>query len=198
MASRTLRYERLTTFARDLTDLPDAGPDRGFRLELADETLLAEFHRSAPKGLPARKLAVLRERLGTDEQVWLVRDADGAFLGWCHMVAGRGPNSRIGHTLRLRPDEVFLFDDRTVADHQRRGVHSFTIRRRMEIARAAGARRAVTTITNANSPSRASYGRLGFVPRSQLVHVPALHRTVELPPTPAWLRGVADGRRDRR
>ncbi|WP_299445489.1 GNAT family N-acetyltransferase [uncultured Phycicoccus sp.] len=198
MASRTPRYERLTTFARDLTDLPDPGPDRGYRLERADEALLAEFHRTAPKGLNARKLAVLRDRLGTDEQVWVVRDADGAFLGWCHMIAGSGPNSRIGHTLRLRADEVFLFDDRTLAGFQRRGVHAFTIRRRMELAREAGARRAVTTITNANAASRASYGRLGFTPRSQLLHVPALHRTVELPATPAWLREVARGRRGRR
>ncbi|MBR7742148.1 hypothetical protein KC207_02425 [Phycicoccus sp. BSK3Z-2] len=197
MPPPTPRYEALTTYRRDLEDLP---PTAGSPFELVRGTAetLEAFHAANPKGLRPRKLEVLRSRLGTDEQTWLVRDGDGQWVGWCHTVRGSGPNSRIGHTLRLRPDEVFLFDDRTLVAHQRRGVHRFTILARMEMARRDGMTGAVTTISDSNGPSRASYGRLGFTRRSRLLHVPRLGRTVEVPAASRLLRGVAGGRRGRR
>ena len=193
----TPRYEALTTYRRDLEDLP---PTAGSPFELVRGTAetLEAFHAANPKGLRPRKLRILRSRLGTDEETWLVRDGDGQWVGWCHTVRGSGPNSRIGHTLRLRPDEVFLFDSRTLAAHQRRGAHRFSVLRRLELARADGATAAVTTISNSNIPSTASFLALGFTRRSRLLHVPRLGRTVEVPAASRLLRGVAGGRRGRR
>ncbi len=196
MSGRVSRVERLTTFSRDL-DPALAMPRSagGLLLVPATADALAAFHRDEPKAMTARKLDVLLARLGTDEQGFLVRDDDGDWMGWCHLVLGRGPNTRIGHDLRLRPDEAFLYDDATVPRHRRRGVHAFTIARRLEVARDAGAVRAVTTITNANTASIASYRALGFRPRSQLVHTS--RGTAELPLTPLWIRGVARAGRRR-
>ena len=198
MAARVSRVERLTTFVRELdSPLPQVDPARAYQLVQADPASLHAFRAAEPKAMTERKLSVLLGRVGTDEQGWLVRDADGEWLGWCHLLRGSGPNSRIGHTLRLRPDDVFLYDDATVPRQRRRGVHGFTIARRLELARASGAARAVTTITNTNAASIASYRALGFVPRSQLVHLPRLGRTIELPLTPTWVRRLARGRRRR-
>jgi GNAT superfamily N-acetyltransferase len=198
MSRRVSRFERLTTFVRDLDNtVPQPDPDSGYILVPADARSLDEFRRAEPRALTDRKHGVLRDRLGTDESGWLVRSAAGDWLGWCHLVLGRGPNTRIGHELRLRPDDAFLYDDATLPRYRRRGVHAFTIARRLELAREAGAVRAITTITNTNAASIASYRTLGFRPRSQLVHVPSLGRTVELPLTPAWLREVARAGRRR-
>lgn len=198
MSGRVSRVERLTTFVRPLDDpVPTPRSAGGLVLLCADADALAEFHHDEPKALTERKLAVLLARLGTDEQGFLVRADDGDWVGWCHLVLGRGPNSRIGHELRLGADEAFLYDDATLPRHRRKGIHAFTIARRLELAHEAGAARAITTIANTNGASIASYRALGFVPRSQLVHVPAFGRAVEVPLTPSWLREVARAGRRR-
>ena len=77
------------------------------RPTLADLTLL---HVQEPHAFPERKLLVLQERLKEPQfHVWLVRDGEEQWVGWCHMTVGHGPNSRIGHTLVLAPDQAYLF-----------------------------------------------------------------------------------------
>lgn len=177
---KRFRVERLRTYSRDLEDIPPAPRSVGRTLVAADAAAVEDFHAREPRAFSSRKREVLLGRLGTAEQVWLIKDEDGSWVGWAHTCRGSGPNSRIHHTLRLGADEVYFFDDATIPARRHQGVHAFGIIARLEAAKAAGARRAVTTITDSNQASIASYTKLGFAPRSILLHFPDLGRTVEL------------------
>ncbi|MBK6886985.1 MAG: hypothetical protein IPH03_11475 [Tetrasphaera sp.] len=100
------RFERLTCLVRDLDNtVPQPDPDSGYILVPADARSLDEFRRARPQALTDRKHGVLRDRLGTDEAGgWCGRHNRRLQLGWCHLVLGLGPNTQIGHELRLRPD----------------------------------------------------------------------------------------------
>jgi GNAT superfamily N-acetyltransferase len=183
------RVERLHTYARPTQGVVLHDRTEAYELLEATPQLLDEARAGLPAILTDRKHAILADRLaGGVERVFLARDADGTWLGWSHMVRGSGPNTRIHHTLRLRPDEVYLYDDAVDPRQRRRGVHTFMILRRMELAAQEGCTRAVTTITDRNRPSIRSYKKLGFEGRSSLFHLPALGRSVELPLRPSWLR----------
>ena len=176
-----LRPEYLHTYAVALSGVPRTAEERGYRLveataENLDETKAQymEFSR--------RKHAILKDRLASgDEKCWLIVDADGEVTGYCHMAFTTQVNDRINHTVEVGPTQVYLYDDHVFKGHRRRGYHSFSIARRLELARDMGRTEALTTISDGNVASIASYTRLGFRPRRRLVAFPGLHRTLSLP-----------------
>lgn len=193
------RIEHLHTYSRVIDEVDMPISLAGMELVVGTETILQEVQAASPRMLTERKQKILRERIqgNEDVQVFFARTANGEWAGWCHLAWGHGPNSRIHHTLRLRPDEAFLFDDAVVRKHRRKGMHTFMILRRMQLASDRGSARAVTTITDSNAASTASFRKLGFSTRSHLLHVPRLRRSFELRlrgPAGRALRAVRHGR----
>lgn len=184
---RRPRVERLHTYSRSTREVDPGRLPGDYELVVATPELLDQARAALPKILTERKYGILADRIaGGREQVFLVRDGHGTWMGWCHVIRGSGPNTRINHTLRLRPDEVYLYDDQVDPRYRRRGVHTFMILRRLQLAAEEGCSRAVTTITDRNKASIRSYKKLGFTGRSNLFYLPALGRAVELPLRPSW------------
>jgi GNAT superfamily N-acetyltransferase len=180
VASRML--ERLTTYFVDLDAvIPDTLLPQEYHLVRPTIDDLHSMMESNEHSFTMRKVAVLSKRLDGACDVWLIRSGDGHWVGWCHMIWGSGPNTRINHTLRLNRDEVYLFDDGTVPEHRRQGVHSFAISQRLRLARQQGARVAITAISMSNAASIASFERWGFKPRTRIYHLPLLRRSFEVP-----------------
>lgn len=187
MSFRSLLFERLTTFYLDLdVHAPLEHEFEGLELVRPSIADLYRLRLAEPEEFSANKMSVLEDRLATDAEVWLVRERAGDWAGWCHMAWGRGPNSRINHTLRMLPNEVYLFDDHTLVRFRRQGIHGFTVHERLAGARKRGAVRAITTITRGNSASVESFLKIGFRPRSQLLYIRPLRRSIEVPLNPAW------------
>lgn len=65
--------------------------------------------------------------------------------------------------------------------HRRRGLHTFSIARRLELLEQDGVTEAVTIISRPNLASRTSYAPFGMVRRRELAYVPDLRRTFALP-----------------
>lgn len=178
------RY-RLGVTAADLDDLaPDRWPDAELR-EL-DAELLDAMAAARGTALSERKRGILEGRIGHDTQTcWVILHA-GEPAGYCHLSWTSTVNERISWPVRLRPTEVYLYDSHVFRPFRRRGLHQFSIARRLQLAAERGRPTGVTIISAGNTPSRASFRSFALRRTRTLLYLPPLRRTVSWPS-----RGVA-------
>lgn len=162
---------------------PDAGSGErwpGAELKELDAQLLEQLARWG-KELNARKKAILASRIDHPTQTCWVILADGEAAGYCHVSWESTVNERIHHPVRLRSDEVYLYDSYVFRKFRRRGLHHFSILRRLELAAERGKQRAVTIISRTNTPSRRSFAGYHARRTGTLLYLPPLRRTLSWP-----------------
>lgn len=174
--------ETLNTYALD-TEAGLSHPNPGgYTLHEASDDNLAEMKATHPDEFRDRKYGILRDRVGSgDETCYLVADGAGTWCGYCHMATTDNVNERINHLVPVGPTDVYMFDSHVFTDHRRRGLHTFAIARRLQLAHERGRTRALTTITSTNTASVASFEQFGLRRLRWLVHVPDLNLTLDLP-----------------
>lgn len=147
----------------------------------ADTDLLAALRERFPREVDERKHGILVDRLVSPaERSWVIVD-DGVPCGHCHAALDSVLNARINAMVRLEPGQAYLFDDFVVRERRGRGLHGFSIARRMELLAAEGVDEFVTIISRGNAPSRASYRRYGPRVVAWLLYLPPLNTTLRLP-----------------
>lgn len=178
-------YWHLHRYAFDLAAVdpaprPAGGPPVPELVEVNLRDLDA-MRASCPE-LPERKYLQLKERIGSPEiTAYLIRDQDGSWAGYCHLAYHRFEDHYLNHVVRLRGGEVFFVDDAVFASHRRRGLHTFSILRRAELARDRGMRTGLVVINDRNAPSRAAYGHAGTRPVRRLVFVRPFRLMIQIP-----------------
>ena len=170
----------------DLFAMPVPGPgpkaDPARSLEDATAEVLLQMRKDYPKDLNERKIGILLARLDDPaDRTLIIRDEHGEPCGYCHITTGDTVNARIRYRLRVRPHQAYLWDDHVFIAHRRRGLHTFSIARRIELLEQEGCTEALTIISRPNVASRTSYAAFGMVRRRELVYVPDLKRTFALP-----------------
>lgn len=132
--------------------------------------------------LTERKFDQLRDRIGArDITAYLIRDADGTWAGYCHLAYRRFDDRYLNHVVRLRRHETLFLDDQVFPTHRRRGLHTFSILRRRELARERGLTRGLVVINDRNAASIASYRHAGIRPVRRLVFVRPFRLMIQLP-----------------
>lgn len=181
-------YWHLHRYAFDLTvDEPSpgvAGEEDGVPGPQLVEVNLADLEqmRATCPDLTERKFGQLRERIGSpDITAYLIRDADGSWAGYCHLAYHRFDDHYLNHVVRLRPHETLFVDDQVFRSHRRRGLHTFSIRRRRELARQRGMRTGLVVINDKNTASVAAYRHVGIRPVRRLVFVRPFRVMVQVP-----------------
>lgn len=172
-------------------DLRGAGPadvrtvSTGPALVEVNEEDLDRMRASCPE-LTERKYDQLRERIGSpDITAYLIRDADGTWAGYCHLAYRRFDDRYLNHVVRLRRRQTLFVDDSVFRSHRRRGLHTFSIQRRRELAAQRGMRTGLVVINDKNTASIASYRHVGIRPVRRLYFVRPFRLMVQLP----WRRG---------
>lgn len=180
-ARRSVRqvFEVLDLYALPVTQ-PQTPADPGRSLEDATEPTLRQMWESGD--LDDRKLGILVERLADPaDRTLIIRDEDGEPCGYCHITLGDTEDERTNFAIDLLPHQGYLWDDRVFPTHRRRGLHSFSIARRLELIAQEGRTEALTIIARHNRASRRSYAPFGTVRRRVLYYLPPWHRTVSRP-----------------
>lgn len=163
-------YWFLHRYAWDLAATP-AADGQGAELVEVNGPDLEDMRRSCPD-LTERKHAQLQERIGAaDITAYLIRARDGRWAGYCHTARRRFDDHYLSHVVRLRPHEVLLLDDQVFPSHRRQGLHTYSVRRRSELARERGATRGLVVINDRNTASVATYTGAGARPVRRLVLV---------------------------
>lgn len=157
-------------------ELPAAGENK---LIPAESGLLKQMFARHPQEIPERKQHILLERLEKPEETCLlICGAGGEICGYCHTAYSQHLNTWSNYLVVLAPGQVYLFDDYVFTPFRGRGLHQFSIARRMNIAREQGYTNALTIIEKNNAASHAAYTRLGFRRTKLLWHLPLLNKTV--------------------
>jgi len=147
----------------------------------AGEDNLTELKAAYPRELSQRKFQILLERLKVpSEKCWLISDAQGNLCGYCHLAFESTLNARINHLVHVGREQAYFFDDYVFKKHRGKGLHAASVAMRMEIAAGMGITEGLTTISKANYPSIASYGKFGLRSELILVYIPKFKRTFRL------------------
>lgn len=186
LAPRALRAARRLCEVLDLYSVPVAGPrpptDPRRFLEEATADVLTQMGEAHPQELDERKLGMLLERLDHPaDRTLVIRDETGQPCGYCHVTVGDTENARIRYAVPVLPQQCYLWDDQVFVAHRRRGLHAFSIARRLELLAEEGRTEALTIISRRNLASRTSYAAFGASRRRVLLHLPLCRRTVALP-----------------
>lgn len=64
--------------------------------------------------------------------------------------------------IHLNNEECYLFDDYTFIEHRRRGVQTFSVKARCDMAKKSGYKKAFVIVDKDNKPSRKSMENAGF------------------------------------
>ncbi len=159
---------------------PKVDPSR--TLEDATEAVLDQMRRDYPDDLNERKHRLLVERLQHPaDRTLVIRDEHGEPCGYCHLTYGDTENARIHLRLRVSPRQAYFWDDHVFVAHRRRGLHAFSIARRLELLAEEGKVRGVTMISRKNKASRASYAAFGARRTRQHVFLKDRGRTLTFP-----------------
>lgn len=175
------RREVLDTFVFPVRG-PGPSPDPARRLEDATERVLTQMRRDYPQDLTERKHGLLVARLANPaDHTLIIRDEEGEACGYCHLTYGDTVNERINLRLRVRPHQAYFWDDHLFMVHRRRGLHAYSIARRLELIAKDDRTQGLTMISRGNVASRASYAAFGARRTRQHVYLKKLRRTVTLP-----------------
>jgi len=176
------RPEILYTYSFSTHAGHPAADTSGYALVDASEELLTRLRKTYPRQLSEHKHHLLVERLKSrSERCWVIADAQGDLCGYCHVALEDTLNARINHKVEVGPSQAYFFDDSVFHQHSGKGLHAFSIARRLEIVASMGVTEGLTTIAKKNAPSIASYGKFDLRPEKTLVHLPLLGRTLSLP-----------------
>lgn len=158
----------------------DSGPTLDhYALLEASRDLLTDMYNRHRDELSAAKYALLGQRIGSEkEQCLLIRGEAGELMGYCHTAYQDHYNSWSNLQVKLKPNEVYFFDDYIFKPYRGRGLHKFSISQRKKLALAKGYRFAITLIDKSNIPSRRAYAHQGFVPCRTVWHLPLLKRNI--------------------
>ncbi|WP_109473112.1 GNAT family N-acetyltransferase [Ornithinimicrobium cavernae] len=172
----------------DLYTFPVHGPgpaaDTSRSLEDATAEVLDLMREAYPKDFNARKHQLLLDRLTHPaDRTLIIRDEHGEACGYCHITDENTENARIRLPIKVSARQAYLWDDQVFARHRRRGLHAFSIARRLELLAEQGRTEALTIISRPNEASRRSYGAFGLRRRRVLIYLPALKRTFSVPAT---------------
>lgn len=186
--ARALRAARRVCEVLDLYAFPVGGPgpsaDPARSLEDATAEVLAQMKEAYPKDLDERKYGILVGRLDHPaDRTFIIRDEHGEPCGYCHITAEDTADERIRYAVSVGPHQGYLWDDRVFATHRRRGLHAYSIARRLELLAEEGRTEALTIISRPNLGSRASYAAFGAARQRVLVYLPPCRRTVSMPAT---------------
>lgn len=167
---------------------PGGGPSADPACELREATaeVLTQLRSDYPNDLNERKYSILMDRLNDPaDRTLVIHDEHGEPCGYCHITTGNTVNARIKYPVKVRADQAYFWDDHLFMAHRRRGLHSFSIARRLEMVAHEGATEALTIISRPNLASQRSYAQFGTVPRRVLIYLPAMGRTLAAPPAVA-------------
>lgn len=175
---------RLRRYAFDLRERSPSGAGMaapGADLVEVNQADLDEMRASCPE-LTDRKYEQLRERIGApDITAYLILDADGTWAGYCHLAYRRFDDRYLNHVVRLRRRQALFVDDAVFRTHRRRGLHTFSVQRRRELARERGMRTGLVVINDKNTASIASYRHVGIRPVRRLYFVRPFRVMIQLP-----------------
>lgn len=158
-------------------DLPETNRAR---LEPATTELLDSFRSTYPRQMSERKYAILADRINSStEQCWFIVTPSGVLSGYCHATRSDNLNARINHRVRVAGHQAYFFDDYVCRQHRRQGYHRFAITERLRLLAAEGVQEGLTTISNGNTASLASYRDFALAPVARLVYIPLLKRTFQ-------------------
>lgn len=180
-------YWHLHRYAFDLAAATAAAPGReaagapGPQLVEVNLPDLEQMKATCPD-LTERKFDQLRERIGAaDITAYLIRDADGSWAGYCHLAYRRFDDRYLNHVVRLGRHEALFVDDQVFGSHRRRGLHTFSIQRRRELAHQRGLRTGLVVINDNNAASIAAYRHVGIRPVRRLVYVRPFRLMIQIP-----------------
>lgn len=175
---------------RDVLDLyvfpvsggPGPAADPARSLVDATAEVLRDLRQRYPEELTDRKYGILVDRLGhpVDRSLVIV-DEHGEPCGYCHITAQDTVNERIRYAVRVAPHQAYLWDDHVFGAHRRRGLHAYSIARRLELLAQEGRSEALTIISRRNTASRTSYAAFGTTRTRALYYVPGARRTLTVP-----------------
>lgn len=138
----------------------DADPAR--RLEDATVELLDRMRHDYPDDLTRRKHKLLTARLKHPaDRTLVIIDEHGEPCGYCHLTESDTENARIRLKVPVPAHQAYFWDDHVFMAHRRRGLHAYSIARRLELIGAEGRTEGMTMISRRNTASRASYAAFG-------------------------------------
>ncbi|MFC6422596.1 hypothetical protein [Ornithinimicrobium tianjinense] len=166
-------------------DGPGPAADPARSLVDATATLLERMRRDYPEDLTQRKYALLVKRLKHPaDRTLVILDEAGEPCGYCHLTYGDTENARIGLRVPVSAQQGYFWDDHVFVTHRRRGLHAYSIARRLELLAADGRTEGLTMISRGNTASRASYAAFGAGRTRQHLVLRKVRRTISLP---AWI-----------
>lgn len=174
MPSRRLwTFERGVLWALEIGDAPPAEAPLS-EVVFAEATVATAGMASAlAQAMELAEPEEIRRRLAAGSRCFVARVGDEiSGYGW----VSRGVE-RIGElerSLRMQPDEAYIWDCATLPLYRRRGVYVALLRHMVSVLRADGVRRVWIGAARDNQPSLRGFARAGFQPVAHVAYARAL------------------------
>lgn len=116
----------------------------------------------------------IRRRFAAGSRCFVARGDDGRVAGYGWVSRGEERIGELERTLRMAPDEAYIWDCATLPPYRHRGVYTALLLAMAEALRSEGARRLWIGAARGNRPSLRGFARAGFQPVASVAFLRAL------------------------
>jgi GNAT superfamily N-acetyltransferase len=176
---RLWAFERGVLWALDLEERAPAMPASPYAS--AAPVICAEARPGADEAEAALARAMglaeageIRRRFAAGSRCFVARGSDGHIAGYGWVSRGEERIGELERTLRMRPDEAYIWDCATLAPYRRRGVYTALLLAMADALGGAGVRRLWIGAARGNRPSLGGFARAGFQPVASVTFLRAL------------------------
>lgn len=137
--------------------------NNNYQLLKIDENILKKIKNIDE--ISARKSQILKDRVLNYKETlnYVVINKQKEIMGYfCLALKNTKKNPYIHRQLEISENTSYLFDDYTFLNYRQKGVHYFSVKKRLEISSKKGYKKSRVMIYCSNIPSQKTYEKLGF------------------------------------
>lgn len=123
---------------------------------------LNEMMKNYADEIDENKYRILKDRLSNNNESVFIVYKDKEIMGYFSMAYGDVTESATNAVIRVPQDSIYLFDDYTFKKHRGKGVHQYSILRRLQTGNNMGRKYAYVGIYPHNIVSQKSYMKFSF------------------------------------
>ena len=152
-------------------------PNLSCNLVRADKNSLKKTQSKYPRELTLKKYDTLIERLGNkDEECYLIINNENKVCGYTHFAYADHFHESISYLVKLDQNEIYFFDTYIFNKYRRKGLQTFSILKRFEMAYDKGYCKGRALVDSNNIASNKAYFKCGFKKTSKIYCFPLFNK----------------------
>lgn len=179
---RLWAFERGVLWALDLEDMEERAPAMPASPHASAAPLICQEARPGTdeaeerlaRAMGLAEASEIRRRFAAGSRCFVARVGDGDIAGYGWVSRGEERIGELERTLRMRPEEAYIWDCATLPPYRRRGVYTALLLAMADALRGAGVRRVWIGAARGNRPSLGGFARAGFQPVASVTFLRAL------------------------